>query len=231
MSDLSKEIAIIARSRFMDKDWYLETYPDVKILGIDPAEHYFRLGARLGRNPSKDFNTKEYLKLNPKVVEMGVNPLVHFEKECDSRSKRQTIAKGQAASTVPAQSKSAPAAKEKESDTKTARPAREEGADIIIKGFLEQDTARNVVKGWLALIGDEAARRAIVKIDDVEFPIVADTYRPDLERGAINKGKHSFVLAVPDKYIDGIEHKVILYDKETAKVVSERKYVWYFKDS
>lgn len=32
--------------------WYRSTYPDVDLLGMDPAEHYLRVGKALGRRPS-----------------------------------------------------------------------------------------------------------------------------------------------------------------------------------
>lgn len=35
-----------------DAEWYRSTYPDVDILGLDPAEHYHRIGRALGRQPS-----------------------------------------------------------------------------------------------------------------------------------------------------------------------------------
>lgn len=35
-----------------DAAWYRSTYPDVDLLGMDPAEHYLRVGKALGRRPS-----------------------------------------------------------------------------------------------------------------------------------------------------------------------------------
>ena len=35
-----------------DAKWYLDTYPDVRLLGMDPFEHYLWLGTRLGRKMS-----------------------------------------------------------------------------------------------------------------------------------------------------------------------------------
>ncbi|WP_321342008.1 glycosyltransferase [Breoghania sp.] len=34
-----------------DAEWYLEAYPDVRALGMDPLEHYIRFGEILGRSP------------------------------------------------------------------------------------------------------------------------------------------------------------------------------------
>ncbi|WP_370225099.1 hypothetical protein [Pararhodobacter marinus] len=37
-----------------DPEWYVATYPDVALTGMDPAEHYQRFGRMLGRQPSAD---------------------------------------------------------------------------------------------------------------------------------------------------------------------------------
>ncbi len=49
--------ALIADGQF-DSDWYLAEYPDVKLLGMDPAEHYVRFGAVLGRKPAPPATTR-----------------------------------------------------------------------------------------------------------------------------------------------------------------------------
>lgn len=77
---LEEDIEIIRNSDFFDSEWYLEQYPDIKKLGIDPAEHYLWLGARLNRNPSLKFNTYSYLKANTDVAKSRLNPLLHYEK-------------------------------------------------------------------------------------------------------------------------------------------------------
>ncbi len=43
--------ATILASGAFDAEWYLEAYPDVKILGMDPLEHYIRFGETMGRSP------------------------------------------------------------------------------------------------------------------------------------------------------------------------------------
>ena len=76
----TEDVEAIRASRLFDGEWYLETYPDVKVLGIDPAEHYLWLGARLNRNPSPQFDAAEYLRFNSDVREAGHNPLLHYER-------------------------------------------------------------------------------------------------------------------------------------------------------
>lgn len=73
-------IAAILDSGLFDAEWYLKTYPDVKMLGMDPLEHYLWIGAKLARKPSAEFDATSYLRLNPDVAAAGVNPLLHYIK-------------------------------------------------------------------------------------------------------------------------------------------------------
>lgn len=69
---------IITRSGLFDRDWYLETYPDVAAKGIDPVFHYVIFGAWEGRRPHPLFDPAFYLMENPEVARAGANPLVHY---------------------------------------------------------------------------------------------------------------------------------------------------------
>jgi glycosyltransferase involved in cell wall biosynthesis len=69
---------IVKRSDWFDRTWYLATYQDVRLAGIDPVLHYIRHGAAEGRDPSPRFNTTRYLQNNTDVASAGKNPLVHF---------------------------------------------------------------------------------------------------------------------------------------------------------
>ncbi len=75
---LSAEANVLKKSGFFDADWYQNEYPDVKITGMDPAEHYLRLGAKLARNPSPYFDAKYYLEANRDIKLAGINPLLHY---------------------------------------------------------------------------------------------------------------------------------------------------------
>lgn len=78
MDNIKQDIELIKTSGLFDSTWYLDEYPDVASLGLDPVEHYLRLGAQLLRNPSRKFDTGQYLKSNPEVAAAVLNPLVHF---------------------------------------------------------------------------------------------------------------------------------------------------------
>ena len=51
-----EEVAAFRQSSQFDERWYVERYPDVKLLGIDPARHYLWIGQKLGREPKPVFS-------------------------------------------------------------------------------------------------------------------------------------------------------------------------------
>lgn len=69
----------VRRSMLFDARWYTDTYPDVKVAGVDPAYHYALFGNRETRDPSPWFSTAAYLRQNPDVAQSGANALYHFE--------------------------------------------------------------------------------------------------------------------------------------------------------
>jgi hypothetical protein len=62
----------------LDREWYLDRYPDVRAAKVDPLSHYLKWGAREGRDPSPLFSTGFYLAQNPDVRVSGLNPLAHY---------------------------------------------------------------------------------------------------------------------------------------------------------
>lgn len=52
----------LRNSGYFDDDWYIAQYPDVRILGMDPAEHFLWIGAKLGRHPSHDHDADRVLR-------------------------------------------------------------------------------------------------------------------------------------------------------------------------
>jgi len=65
----------IARSELFNKNWYLESYPEVR---GDPAVHYYRLGWKKGYDPSPLFSTNGYLERHADVRAASINPLWHY---------------------------------------------------------------------------------------------------------------------------------------------------------
>ncbi len=61
-----------------DKEFYLETNPDIKDAGIDPFEHYINQGWREGRMPNDWFDPNHYLEIYQDVRDAGIEPLHHY---------------------------------------------------------------------------------------------------------------------------------------------------------
>jgi len=70
----------LRESGFFDEKWYLKEYPDVAKSGLDPVEHYLRVGVSEGKNPSPNFDTRWYLQCYPDVAAAKMNPLLHYVK-------------------------------------------------------------------------------------------------------------------------------------------------------
>lgn len=71
---------IVRQSGLFDFSYYLETYPDITLAGIDPLQHYLDDGWRENRNPNNNFDTYFYLTEYLDVKKAGVNPLIHYIK-------------------------------------------------------------------------------------------------------------------------------------------------------
>ena len=69
---------IIEKSGMFNSEYYLFSYPDVRVKDIDAIVHYLKNGAKEGRNPSKEFDTNYYLYNNLDVNLDKINPLVHY---------------------------------------------------------------------------------------------------------------------------------------------------------
>ncbi len=69
---------IVGQSGLFDAEWYSAHYPDVTAAGLDPLDHFIRVGGSERRHPSERFNSKWYLDQYPDVQEAGINPLLHY---------------------------------------------------------------------------------------------------------------------------------------------------------
>lgn len=56
----SEKILELKKSGYFDELWYLEKYPDVEELAMDPAEHFLWIGSAIGRDPSPMMTNAEY---------------------------------------------------------------------------------------------------------------------------------------------------------------------------
>ncbi|WP_116090614.1 sulfotransferase family protein [Sphingomonas crusticola] len=60
--DPSGDAALIRGSGLFDADYYLGRYPDVADSGLDPIDHYLKVGAAKGYDPSPLFDTGYYAR-------------------------------------------------------------------------------------------------------------------------------------------------------------------------
>lgn len=78
MTSFSEQLRLIKATKMVHRAWYMERYPDVAEAGMEPATHYLRFGADLGRDPGKHFDTEFYRATYPEARKSGLNPLVHY---------------------------------------------------------------------------------------------------------------------------------------------------------
>lgn len=75
------DIELIIKSGLFDSEWYSKEYLARKETSQEDAiQHYLKYGAKLGFDPSKEFDTKYYLKRYKTVKESQKNPLLHYLK-------------------------------------------------------------------------------------------------------------------------------------------------------
>lgn len=61
------EVDRVRRSKHFDADWYLETYPNIKAMGMAAAEHFANYGASMLRDPSPEFSTAFFVDTHSKA--------------------------------------------------------------------------------------------------------------------------------------------------------------------
>lgn len=101
-------------------------------------------------------------------------------------------------------------------------------AKAVLHGDLNDSAAQQpLIKGWLAAIGHEFTRQAMIWIDgQPAIELDADEFREDLLQHRINQGHHAFTAVVPLKYLDGRPHRVQLADKATGTLIKTQTMCW-----
>src|SRR5207237_1500128 len=69
---------LVEASGLFDREFYLNSNPDVASAGLNPLLHFLTCGFREGRSPHPLFDTRFYLLSNPDVAVAGENPLLHY---------------------------------------------------------------------------------------------------------------------------------------------------------
>lgn len=68
----------VAASGLFDAAYYVRTYPEAAAAGMDPLDHFLRVGTIRGFDPGPRFDTQRYWAAHPDVRASGQNALVHF---------------------------------------------------------------------------------------------------------------------------------------------------------
>ncbi len=80
LGDLVDDRTIAELRGFVDSEWYLERYPDLRTIRLDPLAHYILYGAAEGRDPNRYFDSTWYGTHYPDVATSGFPPLLHYLK-------------------------------------------------------------------------------------------------------------------------------------------------------
>ena len=159
----------------------------------------------------QNFDKQWYLDNYKDVVLSGMDPFVHYQKigrllnrhPCDPT-------KIKVASPVP-----------------VAQPLATNSINKNIRGdFNLKGGGSGELYGWLAEIGDNQPRTALIKIDGKPYHIVADVKREDLARNKINQGKHGFRMSVPAEFMDGRTHQLELLDAKSGLLLKQAATSW-----
>jgi hypothetical protein len=70
---------VLLAGRYIDKRYYLATYPDVAASGQSATTHYLNNGWREGRNPSARFHTLYCASRSLRGGELASNPIRHIQ--------------------------------------------------------------------------------------------------------------------------------------------------------
>lgn len=76
--DEKRQIELVNACPLFDAKWYLEQNPDVRAKKMGAARHYAKVGWKEGRNPSKEFSTKDYVRKYPELISKNWCPLFHY---------------------------------------------------------------------------------------------------------------------------------------------------------
>ena len=204
-----KAYRTIKKNGLLDTGFYLKNNRDVQLSGRDPLIHYLYYGFEEGRRPNPYFDGNDYLEKHNDVKQSELNPLVHYS--------LYGINEGRKAGAKHSRDRTQFKVSNIQGTKKKSRVKKSS-----IRGGINKSEG-TVIQGWLAKIGDNNYRTAILRINDRDFEIKSNVLRPDLVKHNINNGEHAFELVVPIELVDKKKHLVKLYDKETMELVAEQE--------
>lgn len=71
-------IKLLEQSALFDRNWYATRHGDISLTGLDPWEHFIKIGWGLGRNPGPDFDAQAYMATYSDVFDGGTDALSHY---------------------------------------------------------------------------------------------------------------------------------------------------------
>ncbi len=83
-----EEIQTIKDSGLFDSEWYAEKYRDVAATGLDPLDHFLRIGIFMDRKPGPNLNQEAFRELPLAAA----NPSLHLIKS--EQNAKQLVAAG-----------------------------------------------------------------------------------------------------------------------------------------
>ncbi|WP_127561270.1 glycosyltransferase family 2 protein [Nioella ostreopsis] len=69
---------LLEDSVLFDAEWYATRNGDVALAGLDPLDHFLKIGWDLGRSPGPEFDTRAYLACFREVADSGMDALTHY---------------------------------------------------------------------------------------------------------------------------------------------------------
>ncbi|WP_420396357.1 glycosyltransferase family 2 protein [Nioella sp.] len=69
---------LLKDSALFDAEWYATRNGDVALSGLDPLDHFLKIGWGLGRSPGPEFDTRAYLAYFREVADSGMDALTHY---------------------------------------------------------------------------------------------------------------------------------------------------------
>lgn len=170
MQNLSEAIH---KSGMFDAIWYSNRYPDVRMSGMDPLDHYLKIGSRLKRDPSPHFSFSFYLKENPDVASSGMDPLLHYI--------QYGRLEGRACKAPP------PPPSPRTPDNSTYAPDLGTHIDNIRK-YISNKKKDNKIAVYTALIGEYDTLKTPLSLDpEIDYICFTDRYFPGLHAWQFRK--------------------------------------------
>ena len=210
----NKDVKIL--QKYFDKTYYLLNNEDVKHSNSNPYEHYKIFGSKEGRNPNKWFDVKYYVDVNKDINLNNSSAFLHYlqfgwkEKRLPNDYTSIELYKNiNLLDDIHAYFYKDDFIKESEEvDTKD------------IKAHIDK-YEKGILMGWAYSVSDPTKRVLLDIFVDEEKrgEVLADKYRPDLEKLFNNDGKHGFFLKIDNLPLSPKLGLITLKEKSSGDII------------